>query len=53
MAIGLEPSASNGEEALSLIDSLKPDVVLLDIRMPGMDGCRWPPNCVSARRRRR
>ncbi len=28
----LEPAASNGEEALTLIDSLKPDVVLLDIR---------------------
>ncbi|MGE8406097.1 MAG: LytR/AlgR family response regulator transcription factor [Pseudomonas sp.] len=34
----LEPSATNGDEALALIDSLKPDVVLLDIRMPGMDG---------------
>lgn len=34
----LEPAACNGEEALLLIDSLKPDVVLLDIRMPGMDG---------------
>ena len=34
----LEPSATNGEEALALIDSLKPDVVLLDIGMPGLDG---------------
>ena len=34
----LQPCASNGEEALALIDSLKPDVVLLDIRMPGLDG---------------
>ncbi|NBA94355.1 LytTR family DNA-binding domain-containing protein [Pseudomonas sp. R5(2019)] len=34
----LEPSATNGEEALALIDSLKPDIVLLDIRMPGLDG---------------
>jgi two-component system response regulator AlgR len=34
----LEPSATNGEEALELIDSLKPDVELLDIRMPGLDG---------------
>ncbi|HYQ39722.1 MAG TPA: LytTR family DNA-binding domain-containing protein [Pseudomonas sp.] len=34
----LEPCASNGEEALALIDSLKPDIVLLDIRMPGLDG---------------
>lgn len=34
----LEPSATNGDEALTLIDSLKPDIVLLDIRMPGLDG---------------
>ncbi|SFB58384.1 LytR/AlgR family response regulator transcription factor [Azotobacter beijerinckii] len=34
----LEPPAGNGEEALALIDSLVPDVVLLDIRMPGLDG---------------
>jgi len=34
----LEPLAGNGEEALALIDSLKPDIVLLDIRMPGLDG---------------
>ncbi len=34
----LEPAASNGEEALTLIDDLRPDVVLLDIRMPGLDG---------------
>lgn len=34
----LEPLASNGEEALTLIDNLRPDIVLLDIRMPGMDG---------------
>lgn len=34
----LEDSASNGEEALALIEKHKPDVVLLDIRMPGIDG---------------
>lgn len=30
--------AGHGEEALQLCDSLQPDVVLLDIRMPGVDG---------------
>ena len=30
--------AQNGEEALSMIESLEPDIVILDILMPGMDG---------------
>jgi two-component system response regulator AlgR len=30
--------AENGERALQLCDSLLPDVVLLDVRMPGVDG---------------
>ena len=30
--------AGHGEEALRLCNSLQPDVVLLDIRMPGIDG---------------
>ena len=29
---------SNGEEALRLCQSLQPDVVLMDLKMPGMDG---------------
>lgn len=29
---------SNGEEAVSALGELKPDVVFLDIQMPGMDG---------------
>lgn len=30
--------ASNGQEAISLTESLKPDVVLMDLEMPVMDG---------------
>lgn len=30
--------ASNGEQALALIPQLQPDIVLMDITMPGMDG---------------
>jgi YesN/AraC family two-component response regulator len=30
--------AANGEEAMSLIDALRPDIVVTDIKMPGMDG---------------
>jgi two-component system response regulator DesR len=31
-------SASNGVEAVSLAEALRPDVVLMDVHMPSMDG---------------
>lgn len=36
MAIAGE--AANGEDAISMYDSLKPDLVIMDISMPGMNG---------------
>src|SRR4051794_10904030 len=33
--------ASNGKDALELLDQVKPDLVLTDIRMPIMDGIEF------------
>ncbi|MBI5190367.1 MAG: response regulator [Nitrospirae bacterium] len=30
--------ATNGEEAIRMVDEVMPDLVTLDVRMPGMDG---------------
>jgi DNA-binding NarL/FixJ family response regulator len=30
--------ANSGEQALELVESLAPDIVLMDVEMPGMDG---------------
>ena len=30
--------AGSGEEALDMLDRVKPDIITLDIKMPGMDG---------------
>jgi len=30
--------AGNGEQAIDMVDRLTPDIVLLDVRMPGIDG---------------
>ncbi|QLF93156.1 response regulator transcription factor [Pseudomonas sp. ABC1] len=34
----LEPGAGNGEQALALIDELRPDILFLDVRLSGLDG---------------
>lgn len=36
--IAVVGEAGNGEEALKIVSELHPDVVLMDINMPGMDG---------------
>lgn len=36
--IGIAAAAYNGEEALRLFTQLRPEIVITDIRMPGMDG---------------
>ena len=30
--------ATNGEEAIAQVESLQPDLVIMDVKMPGMDG---------------
>jgi DNA-binding NarL/FixJ family response regulator len=48
--VRLVAEAANGREALDLIERVRPDVVLLDVRMPELDGleatrrikARWP-----------
>jgi DNA-binding NarL/FixJ family response regulator len=39
---GIEPvgTAAAGEEALALVDELEPDLVLLDMQLPGEDGAK-------------
>ena len=43
--------ALDGEAALRSVEKSAPDLVLLDIVMPGLDGCRCA-NCVPIRIRR-
>ena len=40
MTDGFEVSgeAENGEQAIALVEELKPDLVLMDVQMPGIDG---------------
>ena len=36
--VTLAGEAGKGEEAVELCEKLRPDVVLMDLKMPGMDG---------------
>jgi two-component system, NarL family, invasion response regulator UvrY len=40
--------AGSGEAALALVDKLRPQLVLLDVRMPGMDGIEAAQRIKSA-----
>jgi len=48
---GFEPvgEAESGEDALRLVGEIAPELILLDVRMPGMDGLETARHLASAR----
>lgn len=54
--ISLVGEAQDGSEAIEAVGRLRPDIVMMDVQMPGMDGIeatatiieRWPDMCVVA-----
>ena len=59
MVIGSQPDlevvgeAGDGDEVLALVQRTTPDVVLMDVRMPGSTASRRRPGWSSGRGRRR
>ncbi|MBT3899784.1 MAG: response regulator, partial [Gammaproteobacteria bacterium] len=44
--ISVVGQASTGEEAIDMVKDLKPDVVLMDIQMPGIGGMEATKRCL-------
>jgi DNA-binding NarL/FixJ family response regulator len=40
--------AQDGDSALQQIEALRPDLVILDVQMPGRNGCAPPPTSASS-----
>jgi two-component system, NarL family, invasion response regulator UvrY len=47
---GFEPlgEVASGEEALSAVDDLRPDLIIVDVRMPDMDGIETARRIIAA-----
>ena len=46
-------TAMNGREGIDAAATLRPDVIVLDVSVPGMNGLRSPHPCMKRARQRR